>query len=707
MRHQLPTPDESPELTPRKTPLSTGEEKCEKPPNYPPPVPPSHLWSMQSVSRPGAPPSISKSAESPAAICNIIHQVEPPDGHQQAEVHDVGGGSDDDASEGSEENDAQEGESSGDSADQSVAWNQNLSSRRKLRLPETSLSARKGPVTKFSVRRGASKPHVSVSLNISSGRAPLHGVLMQEEGINSESPGMSHADHGDSLTRRKANDHVAEALRIRCEKLEGQVLDLQRAVESGLHFAAETTENVVFNEVPVQVEKVVERVVTAEMPVERTIFKDHGEDSKFKADQLQLQTSSVLTELKEMTRQRNTFEAQVKSLEQDLRLMRKSLVREGHRQQRCFDRLCMRCSSRMLRWFLESWAIIMRRSRDKAGYSQNQQVTSNENNSSHNCQSRQAEEQRRPRALSASNQMSSMPSHFTPSVCCSPMQMNSSAPSSPSQRRLSPVFMDHTPFFDRNLSLQGETQSGTTCTSTMTENGVIITDREANQTPVMMSGHAHYDQDENRIIMPQMSRFYNNTDQAWPTTQHSCGTSSSSVPKDQQLSHHRTPSQPQIKDTCSGGAITNTRSFASDGMGRSENPSPSPSNREISDDAGIVRLSASRYTPSVEKKQKRTQEDKDKEKAKPGAKELAAGRDEVNRKDHIDGSPLNPSWPPPARPEAWRERLKPKPGLFEKWGMTPEKIGPPGRSVRKIVDHDPVPSDRERFPAPFYGRGHV
>ena len=141
-------------------------------------------------------------------------------------------------------------------------------------------------------------------------------------------------------------------------------------------------------------------------------------------------------------------------------------------------------------------------------------------------------------------------------------------------------------------------------------------------------------------------------------------------------------------------------------MGRSENPSPSPSNREISDDAGIVRLSASRYTPSVEK-HKRTQEDKDKEKAKPGAKELAAGRDEVNRKDHIDGSPLNPSWPPPARPEAWRERLKPKPGLFEKWGMSPEKIGPPGRSVSKIVDHDPVPSDRERFPAPFYGRGHV
>jgi hypothetical protein len=27
--------------------------------------------------------------------------------------------------------------------------------------------------------------------------------------------------------------------------------------------------------------------------------------------------------------------------------------------------------------------------------------------------------------------------------------------------------------------------------------------------------------------------------------------------------------------------------------------------------------------------------------------------------------------------------------------------------VSKIVDHDPVPSDRERFPAPFYGRGHV
>ena len=108
MRHQLPTPDESPELTPRKPPLSAGEEKCEKPPNYPPPVLPSHLWSMQSVSRPGAPPSISKNAESPEEICNIIHQVEPFDGHQQAEIDNVGGGSDDDASEGSEENDAQD-----------------------------------------------------------------------------------------------------------------------------------------------------------------------------------------------------------------------------------------------------------------------------------------------------------------------------------------------------------------------------------------------------------------------------------------------------------------------------------------------------------------------------------------------------------------------------------------------------------------------
>ena len=61
-----------------------------------------------------------------------------------------------------------------------------------------------------------------------------------------------------------------------------------------------------------------------------------------------------------------------------------------------------------------------------------------------------------------------------------------------------------------------------------------------------------------------------------------------------------------------------------------------------------------RYTPSVEK-HKRTQEDKDKEKAKPGTKELAAGRDEVNRKDHTDGSPLNPQWPPPSRPPATHE----------------------------------------------------
>ena len=71
---------------------------------------------------------------------------------------------------------------------------------------------------------------------------------------------------------------------------------------------------------------------------------------------------SLRKEIVQATRKGTTLEARVKTLENDLTQMRKLFVREGHRQQRRFDRILLRCTDRMLRWFMSSWAILTCRS---------------------------------------------------------------------------------------------------------------------------------------------------------------------------------------------------------------------------------------------------------------------------------------------------------------------------------------------------------
>ena len=74
-------------------------------------------------------------------------------------------------------------------------------------------------------------------------------------------------------------------------------------------------------------------------------------------------------ELAQATKERDTLEVRVNVLEQDLRVLRKNLVREGHRQQRRFDSLLVRCSWRMMRWLLQSWALVTARQKVLYKYS--------------------------------------------------------------------------------------------------------------------------------------------------------------------------------------------------------------------------------------------------------------------------------------------------------------------------------------------------
>ena len=66
----------------------------------------------------------------------------------------------------------------------------------------------------------------------------------------------------------------------------------------------------------------------------------------------------------QVARKEKVLEARVQALEKDLLQMRKQFVREGHRHQNRFDRILLRCSGRMLRWFFEWWANLVSRSTD-------------------------------------------------------------------------------------------------------------------------------------------------------------------------------------------------------------------------------------------------------------------------------------------------------------------------------------------------------
>ena len=190
------------------------------------------------------------------------------------------------------------------------------SSRPALRARSVK-SAQKGvPVTSMSKRRDATSEVQQKNkhpLNMS------HVTLSCE--TVSVSPGGTHRNEGETAEKR-----------FRAARRRAGVLELQSHKESW-------------------------QAVVSERLNEEGVESSSAQDIlEIITQQMVAQTGHFQRQLSQSVRTRENLEARVRTLELDLTDMRKLFVREGHRQQRRFDRILLRCSSRMLRWFLESWA---------------------------------------------------------------------------------------------------------------------------------------------------------------------------------------------------------------------------------------------------------------------------------------------------------------------------------------------------------------
>jgi hypothetical protein len=191
------------------------------------------------------------------------------------------------------------------------------SSRPALRARSVKSAQKGGPVTSMSKRRDAT---AEVQQNNKHPLTMSHVTLSCE--TVSVSPGGTHRNEGETAEKR-----------FRAARRRAQFLELQSHKESW--------QSVVFERLNV------EGVESSSAQDILEIITQH----------MVAQTGHFQRQLSQSVRTRENLEARVRTLEQDLTDMRKLFVREGHRQQRRFDRILLRCSTRMLRWFLESWAI--------------------------------------------------------------------------------------------------------------------------------------------------------------------------------------------------------------------------------------------------------------------------------------------------------------------------------------------------------------